>query len=931
MTFLRTHWSWFLAPALLAVMIALNPPGGQTYLMGDFRAFYCAGSAVAHGADPYREEPLRGCEATAGPPAEPAFLRPVALPAPLPPYALLLFVPFALLPFPVAAVCYGVLLIASMTLAVALLARVTGASSTVLNLSLAAITATVTYYVGQPMPLVFAALAAAALFARRGRWAAASVCAALASIEPHVALAAIVGLFALVPRSRIPLLLCGAGLAAASIGAVGLPVCVEYVREVVPAHALANAYEWQFSLTSVLTSLGAPLSAAVRWGELEFAAMLLLGVAVAQRLRKSTGDDAVMIVVPPAFAVFGGVHVHFQQIAIAFPAILYVAMRHPRVRTAALGGLAFAMIPWNVMGASVLAGFAPLLAGGLAGAALGRRAGSVIAVICALVVSSVVVLAALGLGPAAVHFVPHAYGPQALAELSWGDFSRAALMRPSVMMQWLRLPTLAGLACGLLAIAVVAYGDALRRARPAAMLPWACCALAVGWLAALAMRLPRGDGDLLWQRWLGDRVLHEHAIPRALGAEAFAAQGAPWTPHEWLFSTALAWTGGHGASWIVPLACALAFGVALATVVLRCRDRGVSHAGAAVAVLFCALAAMQSFGARAQVLGWACLGLVAWLLEIEGPWAWAAVPVTVLWANVHASAFLAPALAVLLALSALLRERSWAPAVRRSTALAGACAAATLATPFGFDLVRYATALLTSPIRASIGEWGATGIGSAAFAAGALPIVLLLAVFGARASSRDRLLAAAFTVLLFGAVRNVPVFAIVAAPIALAAFPRSRTTAPSERSGAFAWTALAAVVACGIAVSGATWRYAPLAGETLPLGSARALLAEARTPPRVFCEDFAWCSVFLDRPARFFMDGRCDPYPPRLWREYREVIDGNRRWAAILDGERIDAVLVRRNGALDSLLAERGAIWRRLADDRVSAVYVRRPLLAARR
>jgi hypothetical protein len=36
-------------------------------------------------------------------------------------------------------------------------------------------------------------------------------------------------------------------------------------------------------------------------------------------------------------------------------------------------------------------------------------------------------------------------------------------MRPSAMMQWLRLPTLAGLACGLAAIVMVAYGDAIHR------------------------------------------------------------------------------------------------------------------------------------------------------------------------------------------------------------------------------------------------------------------------------------------------------------------------------------------------------------------------------------------------------------------------------------------------------------------------------------
>ena len=462
---------------------------------------------------------------------------------------------------------------------------------------------------------------------------------------------------------------------------------------------------------------------------------------------------------------------------------------------------------------------------------------------------------------------------------------------------------------------------------PRELLPWACVASVVAWLGALAMRFPAGDGDLLWQRWLGERILREHAIPRALGDETFAAAGAPWTPHEWLFSTALAAAAHRGATWFVPLVCALAVGIALATVVLRCRRRGVSSTMTAAAVLVCALATIQSFGARAQVLGWAGVATVVLLLESEGPLAWAAVPVTVMWANLHASAFLAPAVAMLFAFTALLRDRAWSPAVRRATGLALACGAATLATPLGFDLARYALALLASPIRHSISEWGATSTSSYAFVAGALPLLLVLAAFGVRASLRDRLLAAAFTVLLFAAVRNVPVFALIAAPIALAALPRA---APRDRASmpVAAWVTVAAVACCGAMMTAMSWQRVPPAGNALPAGTARALLAQAHVAPRVFCEDFAWCSLFLNEPARFFMDGRCDPYPAPVWRDYREVIDGNTRWAAILDRERIDAVLVRRNGALDSLLAERRGTWRRIAADNISGLYVRPAVLA---
>jgi hypothetical protein len=479
------------------------------------------------------------------------------------------------------------------------------------------------------------------------------------------------------------------------------------------------------------------------------------------------------------------------------------------------------------------------------------------------------------------------------------------------------------------------------RADPRELLPWACVASVVAWLGALAIRFPAGDGDLLWQRWLGDRILREHAIPRALGDETFAAAGAPWTPHEWLFSTALAFTARHGATWAVPLLCALAAGVALATVVLRCRRRGVSSTLTSAAVLVSAFATIQSFGARAQVLGWAGVTTVVWLLESDGPLAWAAVPVTLAWANVHASAFLAPAVAVLFAGAALLRDRALTRSVRRSAAIAVACTAATLATPLGIDLARYALALLASPIRHSIAEWGATSASSYAFVAGALPLLLVLATFGVRAPARDRLLAGAFTVLLFTAVRNVPVFAFVAAPLAFAALQRAReprrSAAPDDvafaRDGArgatrgAAWATLAAVASCGVAITTLSWQRVPAPASALPLGTARALLAQAHVPPRVFCEDFAWCSLFLNEPVRFFMDGRCDPYPAPVWRDYREVIDGNRRWAAILDRERVDAVLVRRNGALDSLLAERGG-WRRIASDRVSGLYVRSALQA---
>jgi hypothetical protein len=130
------------------------------------------------------------------------------------------------------------------------------------------------------------------------------------------------------------------------------------------------------------------------------------------------------------------------------------------VRTAAATGITLAMIPWNVMSSSLLTGFTPVLVGGFARVTLGARRGLVLTGIAAVLAISLLVLALAGLGPPTVHFVARSFPPNALAENSWGDFSRVALARPSLLLQWLRLPTLVGLALGLFAMTRAAFGEA---------------------------------------------------------------------------------------------------------------------------------------------------------------------------------------------------------------------------------------------------------------------------------------------------------------------------------------------------------------------------------------------------------------------------------------------------------------------------------------
>jgi hypothetical protein len=338
-----------------------------------------------------------------------------------------------------------------------LFARATGVSTVFLNLAFAAITATQTYFLGQPEPFVFLALAAAAVFLRSGRWIAASACAVAASIEPHIALPVLIAMFVALPRTRVPVVFFSALLALIGVAGVGLTTSVAYVLDVIPAHALANAYEWQYSLTSILTSAGVSAPAAVRSGEVMYAAMAVLGVMVACRIQRTTGNRAALVLLPPAFAVFGGVHIHLSQMAIAFPALLMVHAHNPRRQNLAATAIALVMIPWTVVSASVMTGFTPLLVGWFARATMGPRRGLVLTAIAAAIAVSVLAQALAGFGPAETHFVARSYPPGALAEDSWGDFSRSELARPSLLLQWLRIPALTGLALGLVAITRAAY------------------------------------------------------------------------------------------------------------------------------------------------------------------------------------------------------------------------------------------------------------------------------------------------------------------------------------------------------------------------------------------------------------------------------------------------------------------------------------------
>jgi hypothetical protein len=435
---------------------------------------------------------------------------------------------------------------------------------------------------------------------------------------------------------------------------------------------------------------------------------------------------------------------------------------------------------------------------------------------------------------------------------------------------------------------------------------------------------PLSDGDLYWQRWLGELILRTGHLPAALGAETFSAPGAAWVPQEWLLSLIVALAMRANAYVPLTLLFALIPVAILMSIYARSRERASPVAIGAV-LLMCGIALQASFGVRAQVLGWGCFAAFLYFLQRKDAWYYAAIPVVVIWANVHASAALAPAFLAARIAGEMLDGGFRARAAVRDLRILPLTLLALLCTPLTWHLPVYAVGLATSPIRHYIQEWQPVGPFDVEFVVGSLPLGLLAiaAVWRKPAGHRAEMLP---LVLLFVAMlsarRQIPVFAIAAGPLAACGLD---ALLPNLRNAAARIARLqtpAIVSACiAIAVAGTAYALQQRASDPHALTNAIAAVDADGAPHRLFCENFSTCSAGLGRPGlRVFMDGRCDPYPIAVWRSYMATIRVESAWRELLERYRVDAVIATRGTRFAKAMA-RDAAWHRTFENDSFVVY----------
>ncbi|HLK67135.1 MAG TPA: hypothetical protein VKU19_27060 [Bryobacteraceae bacterium] len=459
-----------------------------------------------------------------------------------------------------------------------------------------------------------------------------------------------------------------------------------------------------------------------------------------------------------------------------------------------------------------------------------------------------------------------------------------------------------------------------------------------------------GDGDTGWHIRTGDYILQTGRVPQA-DPFSFTRAGQPWFAWEWLsdviFASLHRW---HGLAAVAGLAAGV---LGLSAVFLFCwlLRRG---SGLWIAVAVTLLAVSQSSIhalARPHIFSLLLATQALWILDEDrrspGLLLWWLVPLTALWANLHAGfAGWLLILGLLVLVSGIARH--WKNFLRYGT-LAALCSAATLLNPYGWRLHQHIAQYLGSSwIMEHVQEFQSPSIRSEN-----MIVFALMLLFGVVSAGRplgrrqwfDGLLVIAWGFAALRSARHVPWYAIVSAPViasecatwwsGLAARKPARSairifwdlSLDLGRSRHISiWAPTLGALVIGISLPAA--RLADFPESRFPVAAVGAnlnRLVPAGSMPRILTSD-QWADylIFQLYPLqRVFFDGRSDFYGPSVGDDYQALLSVGAGWRGALDRYGFDIALLPKDWALGNLLQD-SPDWTVVYRDSISVLLMRR-------
>jgi hypothetical protein len=467
------------------------------------------------------------------------------------------------------------------------------------------------------------------------------------------------------------------------------------------------------------------------------------------------------------------------------------------------------------------------------------------------------------------------------------------------------------------------------------------------WLRAPRMEALFGAALVLFGFRLGVRPIHDnsmfthlrtgidavagHGIPR-VDPYSFTAAGKPWTVQSWLPEWTYGWAHSLGGYRLVVLEQAVLC-AGLAWLIVR-----LARAGSPLRTTLAALVAIGIGAAywspRPLLFGLIFMALLITVVERRRS-PWLLVIIVWFWVQSHGSFPLGLAWLGARAFGQWLDWRAWPDDTMRYIGAFIVGLVVSVANPLGARLLLFPFTIFQKRANfAAIIEWrspdfnGAEGRFALVFVALAL---VILARY--RVSWRDLVPAVGFLVLGLLAMRNLPVAAVVLAPVLGRALRRtdgsSRATAaeiaPSRqrlnRAVLITIIALFALFAASILTT------APIEASGYPEKAATYLDQQGLlSSPHVVAEqDFVgnYLSLRYGRRVPVFIDDRYDMYPTSVIYDYFDLAAAKPSWSRILDKYDVDVIIWGKDTALASLLNQSDG-WQRVHTDTTDAVWVRR-------
>jgi len=435
--------------------------------------------------------------------------------------------------------------------------------------------------------------------------------------------------------------------------------------------------------------------------------------------------------------------------------------------------------------------------------------------------------------------------------------------------------------------------------------PAAVVTIALGWTGGSL-----SDPDMWWHVRTGRWILDHHAVPHT-DPWSFTAPHGHWVPTAWLSDTVFAavWhLGGYQGIRVLRVALAGLVVVALWLVARRFTSNALAASfGLALALLPIAPFLRE----RPQVIAYLFLCWLAVLLQQimagKRPPVVGTVLLTYLWANVHGSWVLAPAVVLGAGLLSWASDRTRVPLAARCTVVALLSLASTFLTPAGPRLGLWP--IVVHRVAAPVTEWQRT----APFSVIGLPFLVLVAAITIRWARTSEPVPGTRVVLVlslatFGLVayRYVPPATILLLP----EFVRPMQPPDHEAAKSRVPKAALGVLVLGVMVAVVRMAVTPTISPTQPTRVAQELAHRSGQLRVLNSYDVGGLLTgTASPPVRVAIDGRTDIWSASYVRRYVDDLDGNDDWRTLVDQLAPDAaVLPRESTVARGLVAERG--WR---------------------